>query len=100
MSPVLRACTVCGRTCQHGNRCERHLKPRARTGSYTRAAARVRATGTHCWLCGRPFTVDDPTVADHAVPRMYGGTDDESNLRPAPTAGAVRDSLRAEKAKP
>jgi 5-methylcytosine-specific restriction endonuclease McrA len=81
--PVLRSCTVCGRTRRLGNRCELHPKPRARTGSYTRAAARVRATATFCWLCGGPFAADDPPVADHVVPRMYGGNDDDSNLRAA-----------------
>ncbi|HEU5279977.1 MAG TPA: HNH endonuclease signature motif containing protein [Gaiellaceae bacterium] len=43
----------------------------------------MRATATACWLCGGPFTVDDPAVADHVVPRLYGGSDDETNLRAA-----------------
>jgi 5-methylcytosine-specific restriction endonuclease McrA len=78
-----KACVICGRP--HGNRgarCELHAIP-ARTGTYSRNAALVRATATVCHLCGQPFTADDPAVADHVVPRGVGGSDDLTNLRAA-----------------
>jgi 5-methylcytosine-specific restriction endonuclease McrA len=86
--PVLRSCSYpgCGRTVHHppgSNRCPLHPKPHKRSGSYTRAAKQVRATATVCWLCGKPFTPDDPPVADHVTPRMYGGSDRIENLRAA-----------------
>jgi len=79
---ILKACTMCGRP-GPTNRCAQHPKPPKRSGSYTRNAAKVRASATACYLCGKPFTPDDPAVADHVHPRAYGGTDDPSNLRAA-----------------
>src|SRR5947207_7685194 len=79
----LKACIVCGRP-SHGPRCDRHSIPRPpRSGSYSRAAAKVRAEAQTCWICGGPFTPDDPPVADHVKPRLLGGSDDASNLRAA-----------------
>jgi hypothetical protein len=43
----------------------------------------VRAAATICHLCEKPFTADDPPVADHVIPRAYGGSDDIENLRAA-----------------
>jgi 5-methylcytosine-specific restriction endonuclease McrA len=56
---------------------------RKRTGSYTRAAAQVRAGAIICHLCGEGPRPNDPWVADHLLPRMFGGSDDISNLAPA-----------------
>jgi 5-methylcytosine-specific restriction endonuclease McrA len=79
-----KACVICGRP--HGNRgarCDLHAIP-ARTGTYSRNAARVRANALTCHLCGRGFTdPDDPPVADHIIPRGLGGSDDLVNLAPA-----------------
>jgi 5-methylcytosine-specific restriction endonuclease McrA len=77
----LRACTVCGRPSRE-SRCEQHRIP-ARTGTYSRNAALVRANATVCHICGKPFTQDDPAVADHVIPRGLGGSDGLENLRPA-----------------
>lgn len=80
---MLKTCTVCGRRCGPGsNRCERHPKPALpRSGTYTRNAAKVRATATVCHICGLPFTdPNDPPVADHIYPRGLGGSDSLSNL--------------------
>lgn len=33
-----------------------------------------------CQLCGLPGTKSDPLSVDHKVPKIKGGTDDESNL--------------------
>lgn len=75
---------ACGRITHHGNRCELHPKRKNRSGSYTRTAAKVRANAETCHLCGLPFTdPNDPPVADHVTPRMWGGADDETNLKAA-----------------
>jgi 5-methylcytosine-specific restriction endonuclease McrA len=77
----VRACVRCGRPCI-GTRCPEHALP-ARSGTYTRAAAKVRAQAQLCWICGLPFTADDPAVADHIRPRGLGGSDSIDNLAPA-----------------
>ena len=81
---TLRACIDCGRP-SPGSRCPEHAIPRLpRSGTYTRTAAKVRAEATACWICGTPFAdPNDPPVADHVIPRAYGGSDDETNLRAA-----------------
>jgi HNH endonuclease len=79
---ILKTCIICG-TPGPASRCERHPKPPKRTGSYTRNAAKVRASATVCALCGEGPRADDPWVADHRVPRTYGGSDHISNLQPA-----------------
>jgi 5-methylcytosine-specific restriction endonuclease McrA len=60
-----------------------HPKPPKRSGTYTRNAAKVRATATVCALCGGGARTDDPWVADHRVPRVLGGSDKITNLQPA-----------------
>jgi 5-methylcytosine-specific restriction endonuclease McrA len=85
--PLLKVCCYpgCGRVCATpgANRCPLHPKPPKRTGTYTRNAAKVRAAAVTCYLCGLPFTPDDPAVADHVEPRAYGGSDNIINLRAA-----------------
>ena len=79
---IRKVCSICGTP--HGNRgarCDVHKIP-ARTGTYSRNAAKVRASATVCYLCGQPFSADDPPVADHIVPRGLGGSDDPANLAP------------------
>ena len=82
---IARVCCYpgCGRITYHGNRCPQHPKPPKRTGSYARNAAKVRANANLCYLCGKPFTLEDPPVADHVQPRVFGGSDELENLRPA-----------------
>jgi 5-methylcytosine-specific restriction endonuclease McrA len=80
---ILKVC-FCGRIAHQGNRCPLHPKPPKRTGTYTRNAAKVRASAIACYLCGKPLTdPNDPPVADHVHPRAYGGTDDITNLKAA-----------------
>jgi len=81
---IVKACARCGRRCPPGkNRCPEHALP-PRPGSYSRAAAKVRAAAEYCWICGGPFTdPNDPPVADHVIPRADGGSDDLTNLAPA-----------------
>jgi hypothetical protein len=71
---ILKACSICGRP-SPTSRCSQHPKPPKRSGSYTRNAAKVRASATSCYLCGKPFTAEDPAVADHVKPRAFGGSD-------------------------
>jgi len=84
MSP-LKACIVCGRTCEQGkNRCPLHPKPPvSRHRQYRKLRERLIAAHPYCHICGQPFhDPADPPVLDHVRPRAHGGTD-ESNLRPA-----------------
>jgi hypothetical protein len=81
-SVILKPCLICARLSPK-SRCPQHPKPPKRTGTYNRDAAKVRATATHCALCGEGSHADDPWVADHRVPRSAGGSDDISNLQPA-----------------
>jgi 5-methylcytosine-specific restriction endonuclease McrA len=84
---ILKVCSFpgCGRVCETPgtNRCALHPKPHKRSGTYTRNAAKVRAQAVTCWICGDGPRADDPWVADHVTPRMYGGSDNISNLRAA-----------------
>jgi 5-methylcytosine-specific restriction endonuclease McrA len=82
VTQILKACIVCGQPSPTG-RCVLHPKPPNRTGTYTRNAAKVRAAAVLCHICGEGARADDPWVADHLVPRIYGGPDDLSNLRAA-----------------
>jgi 5-methylcytosine-specific restriction endonuclease McrA len=84
MAGALKTCGVCGRPHPNrGGRCDQHKIP-ARTGTYSRNAAKVRATAIICHICGEGFTdPNDPPVADHVVPRGVGGSDNVSNLRAA-----------------
>jgi 5-methylcytosine-specific restriction endonuclease McrA len=79
---ILKACSICGRP-SPTSRCSQHPKPPKRSGSYTRNAAKVRASATSCYLCGKPFTAEDPAVADHVKPRAFGGSDNPANLKAA-----------------
>lgn len=80
--PYTRNCSVCGVAVENTDRCPKHPR-RARTGEYKRNAATVRANATRCYMCGDPFTPDNPPVADHIIPRAHGGSDELSNLAPA-----------------
>jgi 5-methylcytosine-specific restriction endonuclease McrA len=84
MSP-LRCCIICARIIPSGNRCELHRKPPvSRHRQYRKLRERLIAEHPYCHICRKPFTdPDDPPVLDHVVPRAHGGTDDETNLRPA-----------------
>jgi 5-methylcytosine-specific restriction endonuclease McrA len=89
MSPVLRACVICGTPFQPTgpgqSRCPQHPKHIVpRTRQYRNKRDRVIANASVCGICGKPFTdPTDPPVVDHIEPRAYGGTDDETNLQAA-----------------
>jgi 5-methylcytosine-specific restriction endonuclease McrA len=53
------------------------------TRRYRHKRAKILATATHCHLCGLPARPGGPLVADHLIPRAYGGPDIAANLRPA-----------------
>jgi 5-methylcytosine-specific restriction endonuclease McrA len=80
MSPR-RLCIVCHRPCD-GTRCPEHTLQK-RSGSYTRSARKIVENATRCHLCGQGPRPGDPFVADHLIPRAYGGPDDPTNLAPA-----------------
>jgi len=85
---ILKVCGFpgCGRVVHHpagSSRCPEHPAPKKRSGTYTRNAAKVRAAATTCHLCGDGPRPDDPWVADHLLPRIYGGSDGLHNLAPA-----------------
>jgi 5-methylcytosine-specific restriction endonuclease McrA len=86
---ILRCCSYpgCGRIVHNppgSNRCPNHPQRKKRSGTYSRDAAKVRAAATICYLCGLPFNdPNDPPVADHVVPRVYGGSDHIGNLAAA-----------------
>jgi 5-methylcytosine-specific restriction endonuclease McrA len=65
---ILRVCSFpgCGRVAPFGNRWLLHAKPKKRSGTYSRDAAKIRASATVCAICG-----------------AYGGSDDITNLQPA-----------------
>ena len=77
----------CGRIVYHpagSNRCPAHPKPKARTRRYFKAAKQVRDNAVICHICKKPFDdPNDPPVADHVLPRAYGGGDEITNLAPA-----------------
>jgi len=80
---TVKACSRCGRVALPGtNRCALHYR-KHRSGSYIRDARRIVETATRCHLCGEGPRAGDPFVCDHIIPRMYGGSDDPSNLAPA-----------------
>ena len=79
-----KVCSICGTPhVNRGARCDVHKIP-ARTGTYSRNAAKVRASALTCHICGKGFTdPNDPPVADHIVTRGLGGSDDPANLASA-----------------
>ncbi len=98
----MKACSICGgRALGKTTRCARHPNRKARTRAYFTAAARVRATATICWICRRPFTdPNDPPVADHIIPRVFGGRDDETNLAPAHKSCNARRGQQLQQSRP
>ena len=80
-----RACSICGALAIPGtNRCAHHPKTqRRRDRAYTTAARNLVRHATHCAICGKPPTPNDPLVADHRIPLAHGGTNTIDNLQPA-----------------
>jgi 5-methylcytosine-specific restriction endonuclease McrA len=79
-----KACSICGGIALQGtSRCARHPKPSKRGRRYADAARIVRANAMRCHICGEGWRPDDPWVADHIIPRTYGGSDDIENLAEA-----------------
>ena len=76
----LRPCLRCGALTSAGSYCQRHQPPKARSGS-TRQWRNLRARVLYrdrytCQCCGAPAT-----HVDHVQPVLFGGGDDEGNLR-------------------
>jgi len=90
-------CLDCGRLSRHGSRCEscsatrasqkesardtearREKKKLLYNSAYRQRAKLVRATATHCHLCGQGYRANDPFEADHLLPG-----DPDSPLAPA-----------------
>ena len=75
-----KPCLDCGALTRSGNRCNKHqniidAKINAKKaqrihykGDYRKRAKAVRDSATHCWICGEPFTLNDPPTADHLEP--------------------------------
>jgi 5-methylcytosine-specific restriction endonuclease McrA len=86
MTPIPRTCIQCGNTALPGqSRCATHqVPPVPRQRQYKMLRARLIAAHPYCHLCGQPFTdPTDPPVLDHVTPRARGGSDHETNLKPA-----------------
>jgi len=43
--------------------------------------ALMQRDGNRCWLCGKPFAVQDAVHFDHAVAKSNGGPDTFANLQ-------------------
>lgn len=85
--PFNKPCLICGKLSK-GSRCEEHQKELDQRkqaakekdptyqakkatlygGSYRRYAKAVKANATECWICKKPFTIEDKIDADHVVP--------------------------------
>ena len=78
-----RACTVCGRITQEGNRCPQHPKVKISARPHRRMRAQVLAQEHHCWICGKPGSNDDPLTYDHVIARTDGGDNSRANARAA-----------------
>lgn len=66
LSPTTR-CTACHH--KHQRTTAKPKPPRAHyAGDYRKRAAQVRATATHCWICGQTARPNDPWQADHLNP--------------------------------
>jgi hypothetical protein len=91
----LTACSKCGLP-THGARCQACGgscdRPR-RSGTYARVAKRVVENAVICQLCGKGQRPGDPFVADHIIPRAYGGSDGSGTWRPH-TAAAMAERAR------
>ena len=84
--PIRRPCLSCRRlttqpmrcpTCEGKRQAIRNASREHYKGDYTQRAALVRATATHCYLCGEGARPDDPWTADH----VFGP--DDPTLAPA-----------------
>jgi 5-methylcytosine-specific restriction endonuclease McrA len=83
-----RPCRVCGSPAR-GPRCPIHtLPPRGRR--HRNAALQTVAEEGRCWICGARASADNRLVADHVVPRAYGGPDTRENMRAACAACNAR----------
>ena len=56
-----------------GQRVDREKKSRLYNYAYRKAAAQIRATATHCHICGEAFTDTDTIEADHIIPGLIDG---------------------------
>lgn len=81
-----KPCLICG-TLSRGSRCPEHqqeldkrkqaakesdptyqAKKSALYGySHQKARKQLKATATHCWICSKPFTIEDKIDADHVI---------------------------------
>ena len=84
MSPILRACVVCGTPVAGSNRCAKHADTR-RSMTTTqrgygwqhrqrRAALLAQAIGTACPICGQTMQATDKLDLDHTEPLIVNPT--------------------------
>lgn len=88
---MLRPCLACS-TPAKGSYCPTHA-PRKHDGrttterglghDYRKAAKRVLAEESVCWMDGEGPRPNDPLTVDHITPRSQGGGHERSNLRAA-----------------
>ena len=79
--PIRRPCLTCRRLTTQPTRCEtcagrleslRNASRPQYRGDYVARASLIRATATHCHICGQGPRPDDPWQADH----VYGPDND------------------------
>ena len=60
------------------------------TAAYRRYRSEMLGMATHCLICNKPRTLDDPLHVDHIVPISKGGTNEPGNLRPVHRSCNIR----------
>lgn len=85
----LKACGKCGAPTERNERgwyckpCQPAGKNPWKDPEYLVNRKTVLAEEKECWLCGEPFTADNPATVDHVVEVSAGGGHERSNLRAA-----------------
>jgi hypothetical protein len=66
-----KPCIKCGTLTNGGSYCSTHLaekKGRYNNLAYRKQREAIRATATHCHLCGKAFLTQKEITADHLIP--------------------------------